>query len=249
MFYKIFFMTVGIFSFAYYLFMVLSFGFAIAFSKFWILLGILSIIILVFIKWLERNKERDRRVLKIMFTICFAFIIGLFVFVEGKIIIEGSRKAQESADYIIVLGAQVIGEKPSSSLQLRINGAAEYMKENENTIAIASGGKGNGENISEAQAIYNGLIEKGISKDRILLENQSENTVQNIKFSKEYIKDGDSVVIVTNRFHVMRACGIAKKLDYNSVSGFGTPSNKVVAINCYVREFFAVLKDKVFGNM
>ena len=90
----------------------------------------------------------------------------------------------------------------------------------------------------------------GIEEERIILEDKSTSTVENIKFSMDNINNKEAqVVIITNKFHVMRACLIAKKQGLENVSGLPVKSNPLLALNCYVREFFAVVKDKLVGNI
>ena len=85
------------------------------------------------------------------------------------------------------------------------------MKNNKKTIAIASGGQGAGEDISEAESIKRGLLKQGIDESRILLEDKSTDTVENIKYSKKLIpKHLDTGLVVTNDFHLYRAKSIAR---------------------------------------
>lgn len=76
-----------------------------------------------------------------------------------------SKKADRNADYLIVLGAHVYGERMSSNLKYRIELAKEYLEENPETKVIVSGGQGHGEKISEAEAMYRYLIKNGIAKN------------------------------------------------------------------------------------
>lgn len=96
-------------------------------------------------------------------------------------------EAPNDADYMILLGAKVKGTEPSYSLQYRIDKAAEYLKTHEQTIVIVSGGKGKGEDISEARAMKKGLMKQSIAEQRIIMEDRSTNTDENIEFSKSLI--------------------------------------------------------------
>ncbi|MFK4389375.1 uncharacterized SAM-binding protein YcdF (DUF218 family) [Peribacillus frigoritolerans] len=89
----------------------------------------------------------------------------------------------------MILGARVKGSVPSLSLQYRIDKAAEYLSANKHTVVIVSGGKGPGEVISEAKAMQQGLIAQGIEEARIMMEDKSTTTHENIVFSKELIPD------------------------------------------------------------
>jgi uncharacterized SAM-binding protein YcdF (DUF218 family) len=124
------------------------------------------------------------------------------------------------------------------------------LEENKNSIAIVSGGQGSGEDISEAEAMSKYLLSKGISKNRIIKEDQSTNTNQNILFSNKFMPEGNrKTVIVTSRFHVYRAIQIAKKQGLEDVQGLGAPTDKILALSYYVREFIAVMKDRLVGNI
>lgn len=178
--------------------------------------------------------------------------IGLVTFIclEGVLIIYGNTKPKENSDYVIVLGAQVRGTVLSRALKNRLDTAYEYLIQNEGSKVIVSGGQGPGEEISEAYAMSQYLLERGIHKDRIILEDKSTNTYENLKFSKGLIEDTSlEVVIVTNDFHVFRSLSIAKKQGFTKVHGLGAPSDDMLIVSYYVREFFAVVKDIIFGNI
>lgn len=94
------------------------------------------------------------------------------------------------------------------------------------------------------------LVEKGISPERILLEDQSKNTFQNLTFSAEYLnREKDAVGIVSNNFHVFRAAKIARKAGYQRVYGIAAKGEPFLQFNNMMREFFGVAKDFLVGNM
>jgi uncharacterized SAM-binding protein YcdF (DUF218 family) len=145
-------------------------------------------------------------------------------------------------DYIIILGARVKGEIPSLALQYRIDAAADYMKKNKETIAIASGGQGPGEDITEAEAIKRGLVAHGIPSNRILLEDRSTDTVENIRFSKKLIPNHlEKGLIVTNDFHLYRAKSIARDQGL-ILKGIPAETPTVAIPKSYVREYLAITK-------
>ena len=75
------------------------------------------------------------------------------------------RKIQ-NLEYIIVLGAHVQGTRLTLALLERTRRALQYLEENPETKAVLSGGQGEGEDISEAQAMCNYLVEHGIDRER-----------------------------------------------------------------------------------
>jgi uncharacterized SAM-binding protein YcdF (DUF218 family) len=164
------------------------------------------------------------------------------VFLHYQIIHHANEEVPKGADYMIILGARVKGSRPSLALQFRIDYAAEYLMDNPQTIAIASGGKGPGEDISEAEAIKKELVEYGIEESRILLEDQSTNTYENIGFSKKLIpKKAKTGLLVTNDFHIFRALMIAENAGL-MISGLPAKTPIQAVFKSYLREYLALTK-------
>lgn len=180
------------------------------------------------------------------------FFAGLlcFLVVEGMIVSGFFAKGEKNLDYIIVLGAQLKTTGPSKVLQLRLDTAVAYLMENEDTLVIVSGGQGSNEPDTEAQGMYDYLVAKGIDSDRIIKEDKSVNTNQNIAYSSEYLnKEEASVGIITNNFHIFRATQIARAQGYEQVQGIAAPAYIFLQPNNMLREFFGVVKDFLFGNL
>ncbi len=115
---------------------------------------------------------------------------------------------------VIVLGCKVLNGGPSLMLYERLVAAEQYLKEHGDAICILSGGQGSDESISEALAMKNYLISCGIDPARLILEDRSTTTKENLEFSARIMKDlglGNNVAIVTNEFHEYRAMIMAKK--------------------------------------
>ena len=177
-------------------------------------------------------------------------VIVLFVWIEGCIVSAFGQEGNPKLDYVIVLGAQMRADGPSRVLRYRLDEAVAYLKDHPDTICIVSGGKGANEPCSEAAGMKTYLIEKGISKDQILEEDRSLNTVQNMKYSAAFLDDKEADVgIITNNFHVFRAVRLAKKQGISNVYGISAPSSAFYLPNNLLREFFGVLKDFVMGNL
>ncbi len=179
----------------------------------------------------------------------FIGCVSFFMIVEGFIVVNGMGiNVPAQSDYLIVLGARVRGENLSLTLKARLDVAYEYLIENPNTKAVLSGGQGAGEDISEAEAMRRYLVGKGIDESRLCLEDQSTDTSENLKYSFNIIdaqKEDASVIVVTNRFHVLRSKMIAKDLG-KDVSGIGANTLPYLIPTYYLREFFAVVAETVF---
>lgn len=94
------------------------------------------------------------------------------------------------------------------------------------------------------------LFRLGVPPERIVRENRSESTAENIRFSYELIEGGPfRVGILTNNFHVYRAVSIAKKQGGHTVCGVAAPYSGVVLPHYMVREFLTFVVDGVRGNL
>ena len=165
------------------------------------------------------QKMKQSKTTKIIYKVlCVLFAVMLLwvAVILGAMAYFATRPPKDNAT-VVVLGCQVRGDTPSLLLYKRIETAFEYLKANPNAKCIASGGKGSDENISEAECIKEYLVDMGIDENRILIENKSVNTNENISFSAEIIKKNglnENMAIVTDGFHEMRATLIAKRLGY-----------------------------------
>lgn len=180
------------------------------------------------------------------------FLAGVlfFVFLEALIISGMSGHPQKGLDYIIVLGAQVRGDHPSRALRKRIEKAAQYLKENPSAKAILSGGQGPGEEMTEAVCIQRELLKMGIEKERTILEEESASTWENLDFCAELAPVKEKKVgLVTQNFHVYRSLKLAKRQGYKKVCGIPAPSQWQYQPHFMVREAFALVKEKLVGNI
>jgi len=138
--------------------------------------------------------------------------LTLFTVISAFMINAVTVSPPEGDATVIVLGAQVVGYRPSLILQLRLESALEYLHENPQAVAVLSGGLGESAHISEAAAMQIWLVERGICRGRLLLEERSTNTYENIAFSRAIIEANDlprNVVIATDGFHMYRAHNLA----------------------------------------
>lgn len=182
------------------------------------------------------------KIISIVYHVVMFIAIVVFAITEFSIIKAMNTVPDNGLDYVIVLGAGLNGEKPTRPLQLRIERAYRYLISSSDTTAIASGGQGSDEVISEAQAIKNELVALGIEPERIILEDRSTSTEENIKYSFEIIgDDACSVGIVTNSFHVYRARMLAKLQGHDGVVGVPAQTLFPVGIHYVVREAIGVL--------
>lgn len=226
----------GILYLMYYILIISYAGIRTTFSKFWLALSALFLGLSVLpSRWLS--------IIKYPMGLCGT----LFCIQEYKMLRMAHVKPKADADYLIILGARVKGRKPTRSLLRRIYKAAEYLKENPETKVIVSGGQGPGEDITEAQSICDTLTVLGIDRNRILLEDKSESTRENLSFSYAMIKPEAACVVVTNGFHMYRTLKLAENIGITHISGLAATSEPILLPNYYVREFFALIQN-IFMN-
>ena len=149
-------------------------------------------------------------------------------------------------DFIIIHGAGLLGgEKVTPLLKRRIDKAVEayHKSKNSNIKIIASGGQGADEKISEAQDIYNYILEEtDVSKESVLLEDKSRTTYENLLFSKEIgeqLVENPCFLFVTNDYHVFRTSTYARKLNMKG-DGLGCRTAGYYIPSAFIREYVAL---------
>lgn len=181
-------------------------------------------------------------------TVAMVVIVILAV-VETFLIVRAALDRPTNDDVtVVVLGCKVNGTSPSLTLKSRLDAAYEYMCENESAKCVVSGGQGPDEGISEAQCMYNYLVDKGVDKARIYREDKSTTTRENLEFSAKIIESeglSQEIVIVTNEFHLYRAGKVADSLNLSHKS---VPASTLWYLfpTYYVRELWAILYQWVF---
>ena len=174
-----------------------------------------------------------------------------FACVEGLLLSHGGADNDAiPAEAAIVLGAGVNGETPSLILHSRIERAADYLKRHPDTVAILSGGQGDGERISEAECMRRELVRRGVPEERLLLEDRSTSTAENFAYSKELLEElglsETTVAVITSDFHCFRAHLIAQRAGLSVIDIPAESPYALLNANYYVREAFALGKTLIF---
>lgn len=245
------FIILSILSFSYYISLKI-FGGYITFSKFWLAVGSVGILVGVYFIFKKPNALILGKHHKIRITLAAVFLIGIIIFsiLEALIIYNASTIDKGKEDYIVILGAGVRGTKLSMALHDRLLTAVDYANSNPNAKIVVSGGQGPGEDISEAEAMKRFLLSNGIEEDSIIMEDKSTSTYENFKFTKVVLNKMDKrenikIRIVTNNFHMFRSKMLAER---NGFTAYGLPAklHPLLVPNYYVREVFAFIKSYVF---
>lgn len=251
-------------------------GPGISFAFIWLFFSALCLL-LVYGKWYyARNMAWIPRWVPVaVATTCTA---GAVVFAALCLLVffGASSAERPGLDYVIVLGAKVKENTAGSSLKKRLDKAAEYAGENPDTFLVLSGGKGSEEQESEAAVMYEYLVNHGIRPEKLLLEERSESTVENIAYSRVVIENHRKqekkeqipftgkiasssyavapdkpleVGVLTSNYHVYRSKMIAEKWGIEDVSSLSAPSDPILSVHFCVRECASILKDRLAGNM
>lgn len=231
------FILIGILSVAYYLFIFYhTRKWNSTFAVFWIIFAAVNLMLAGIVKvspvWLQ-------------YLLTTVAVAAGFVFFAVEVIICSAMLTvpPDGLEYLVILGAQVRGTKITDSLRRRLDRGIRYLRENPGTQVIVSGGQGRGETVTEAYAMACYLTEQGIEEERIFLEEQSENTFENLKYSAALVGNMDAKTgVVTNNFHVYRALLLGRQIGYTRLYGIAAGCNAVLFLNYMVREFFAIVK-------
>lgn len=189
--------------------------------------------------WNIMNRKWSYIILSI-YGIGFMITLGAML----AIYFAGRTKAAKQ-EVIIVLGCKIKGDRPSLSLIKRIDAAYAFLKDNPKATAILSGGQGADENLSEALCMRDILAEKGIDKNRLIMENQSTNTDENIRFSLKLIEDfafSKNVAIATSEYHQLRAKMICKRYGLTAYAQ-SSKTKPAILPTFLLRELLGIVKE------
>ena len=169
------------------------------------------------------------------------------VIVSGAIVARYTPEPDK--DFMIILGCGLKKDgTPTPLLKGRIDKAIEFSqmqkeKSGKELIFITSGGQGQDEIIPESASMKNYLTEHGISEEKIVEENKSTDTLENMKFSKEIIgkiNPEGKIAFSTTNYHVFRSGLSARRMKMRAVD-VGAPTKWYFWPNAAVREFIGLL--------
>ena len=233
----------------FFKFFMLGYSFTVA-----VLLGVSAILLFyALIPLFAKSYPLTARRLRRMVTTILC--IGLIVVGVTEFFILRSSLGQpkETCDYVVVLGAKVRESGPSVSLWDRIYGARDYLETHPDVIAVLSGGQGPDEPMTEAQAMYEKLVELGIDRDRLWMEDKATSTWENLNFSLDLIEEKtgtrpEKIGIVSSEYHLFRASLFADACNVQSV---GIPAKTSIIsqrINHFMREVAGVWHYLILGG-
>ena len=159
-------------------------------------------------------------------------------------------------DLMVIFGCKVDPDGPSILLRDRLDTALGYLEAHPDMTVVVAGGQGSDEPVSEAQAMYDYLVEHGVDGAQIIREDQSRNTWQNINYTLELFQSGEAadterVLLVSSDFHLTRI-----QMLWNRASGGGDTLSTLAApvshfpsrVQMFFREPFALVKSFLFDR-
>jgi len=239
----------GITCFLYFLAITIFIGYLNIFNTIWIFIGIFCVIIYKQKEKIKNYYRKSPKILKLLFLAAVIVFLLSFVIIECLIINSSRNRNTESARYVVLLGAGLNGSEPSRTLSQRINAAIKYLNENRNVMVIVSGGKGPHETFTEAEIMSRILLSNNIEMSRVIIEDRSKNTYENLTYSGKLIDIDKKVIIITSGFHMFRARSIAKKIGYKNIGCVTSKTPILLLPNYYTREYFAVLKEFIINRI
>jgi uncharacterized SAM-binding protein YcdF (DUF218 family) len=187
---------------------------------------------------------------RIMLTVLLVLGCLLFAVGEVPVIRAAGGTPGYDADWLIVLGAGVNGTAPSLSMLNRLSAALAYLDAHPDCRAVLSGGQGDGEDITEAEAMYRWLTAQGVAPERLVKETRSTRTQENLEYSLPLIPDALNarIAVCSSEYHLYRAQYLGKAMGYDLGAVPARTSLPVLRANYFIREGLGALYYHVFGS-
>lgn len=201
--------------------------------------------------------KQHKRQKHLLVKLCLCLmLVGVLCFgtLLGVVVAGGYDDVEGEPGVMIIPGCQVMEWGPSIMPQDRLNEALEYLQEHPEVLVVVSGGQGDNEPTTEARAMADYLVARGVEADAILLEDQSRNTSQNLHYSmvllsQEHADLSGGVIVVSNGFHLTRARMLAERAGFEQVHTLAAPSSHIPSrLHMYLREPLALVKSFVFDQ-
>lgn len=153
---------------------------------------------------------------------------------------------------VVVLGSGLVRGRVPPLLASRLDRGRELYARfpAEQPLILTSGGRGADEPVAEGEAMADYLLAQGIPADRVVIENRSRNTEQNLRYSAALLAERGvkgPIAAVTNNFHAFRAAMLMRRLGIAGYS-IGAPTARYYWPTAVIREFVAVLRDHIWLN-
>jgi uncharacterized SAM-binding protein YcdF (DUF218 family) len=159
--------------------------------------------------------SRFRRWLRIA-ALVVAVLLAYPAWLAWRIWDQSHNDEVRPADAIVVLGAAHYNGKPSPVLQARLDHAHYLFEERLAPRVIVTGGRGEGDELAEADAAEMYLEGEGVPSDVILAEDEGKTTLESLEKVREIAVDQgiDTVLLVSDPMHSERIKTMAEDLGF-----------------------------------
>ena len=148
-------------------------------------------------------------------------------------------------DYAVLLGAGLEDGQVTDELVRRMELALQWLEETPETILIVTGGDPDHQGITEGAAMYDWLEAHGADVTRIWVEDQAQDTRQNLLYCKnmahERELETDTILILTSEYHQTRARFLAHQ-NGQTAAGLSCRTPFWERLNASVREVYSFVK-------
>lgn len=225
-----------------------------SFTHIWLALGAYLIFVAVYrIKTGHSFWSIWKKWIKVTF-IRIASCAGIIALINLCLILNPAIvSSNEPADHVILLGGGIDkdGKLPKSVIS-RVEKAAEYLKQNPEAICVVTGGTLKWLPYPEAPELKNQLVKRGVAAERILVEDQALDTIQNFQLSCKMLEEfkgasteeilNTSTAVVTSRYHLRRSERLARRMGFKNIKGIPAGCPVIYVLHSYVREICAYVK-------
>ncbi len=216
----------------------------------WLILAVLFLGLFLYYWYRRRHPDHKKislrgRTFCITTAILAVILVGV---VAGRILTDMWRSPDPNVPFIVLLNQRDTAAETEAEWNARLDQAIRYLRANEATKVVVSGGWDSDRGYSEAHAMYAYLLEQGIDGRRVYWEIRSENTKDNLNYARSIVGGGRQTVgIVSSDYSMYRILRIARNQGYVQAEPIPTPTTVWLYPHRVVQEILQVLYDKFFG--
>ena len=225
-----------------------------SFTHIWLALGAYLIFVAIYrIKTKHSFWSTWKRWVKLTVVSLGATVVIISIINLSLILTPAVVGTDEKADHVILLGGGISkdGVLPKSVMS-RVEKAAEYLNKNPQSICVVTGGTLDWLPCPEAPELKRQLVARGVKPERILVEDQAKDTIQNFQFSCKMLAEHNGMsltevlttptAVVTSRFHLRRSERLARRVGFTNIKGIPASCPPIYVLHNYVREICAYVK-------
>ena len=179
----------------------------------------------------------------VFYGVTFAILVG---YIHLSPSVQPSVQADGTENVYVVFGAKVKADGPAKTLASRLEVAIDAMRKDSGAVCIVSGGQGSDEPFTEASSMRDYMVERGISPDRIFLEEKASNTKENILYSVDLIEQQGladrQIICISSETHIPRIRLMCSRLDVDAQYIKAETPMKVFLFTTWVREYLSYVK-------